>query len=180
MSRCIAFLRAVNVGGRTVKMDALRAAFEELGLSKVQTFIASGNVIFESKSRDLAALERKIEAKLNESFGFEIHTFVRTEKELAAIVEHPAFEAADTASAGAHVIGFIATAPDAAARKIIDGFANDADRFHVNERELYWLSTNKQSESKFSNAAFEKALRTRATFRNISMLRKLLAKLAAG
>ena len=58
MTRCVAFLRAVNVGGRTVKMEALRAAFEALGFEPVQTFIASGNVIFETRARGLAALER--------------------------------------------------------------------------------------------------------------------------
>ncbi len=179
MSRCIAFLRAVNVGGRLVKMDALRAAFEALGLAGVQTFIASGNVIFETRAHDLAALERRIEKQLQASFGFEIETFIRTEAELAAIVAHPAFDAADTVSAGTHVVGFIASAPDAAALKLIQGFDSATDRFHVNARELYWLSARKQSESTFSNAAFERALRTRATFRGIGTLHKLLAKLAA-
>ena len=178
MSRCIAFLRAVNVGGRTVKMDELRAAFEALGLARVQTFIASGNVIFETRTRDLAALERRIETQLKASFGFEIDTFVRTEAELAAIVAHPAFDPAETAAAVTHVVGFIAAAPDAAARAIVAGLASATDRFHLHGRELYWLSTMRQSESAFSNAAFEKALRLRATFRGMSTLRKLLAKLS--
>jgi len=178
MPRCIAFLRAVNVGGRTVKMDALRAAFEALGLTKVQTFIASGNVIFETRARDLVALERRVEAHLHERFGFEIHTFVRTEAELAAIVAHPAFAAAATATAATHVVGFIAAAPDAAAQQLIAGFASAVDRFHVHGRELYWLSTARQSDSKFSNTGFEKVLQRRATFRSITTLRKLLATLA--
>ena len=46
------------------------------------------------------------------------------------------------------------------------------------ERELYWLSTNRQSDSKFSNTGFEKALQRRATFRSITTLRKLLTTLA--
>jgi uncharacterized protein (DUF1697 family) len=175
MPRCIAFLRAVNVGGRTVKMDALRAAFEALGLAKVQTFIASGNVVFETRARDLAALERRIETQLQERFGFEIDTFIRTEAELAAIVAHPAFDAAAAATAATHVVGFIAAAPDAAARQLIAGFASAVDRFHVHGRELYWLSTVRQSDSKFSNTGFEKVLQRRATFRSISTLRKLLA-----
>lgn len=175
MPRCIAFLRAVNVGGRTVKMDALRAAFEALGLAKVQTFIASGNVVFETRARDLAALERRIETQLQERFGFELDTFIRTEAELAAIVAHPAFDAAAAATAATHVVGFIAAAPDAAARQLIAGFASAVDRFHVHGRELYWLSTVRQSDSKFSNTGFEKVLQRRATFRSISTLRKLLA-----
>ena len=55
MARHVALLRAINVGGRIVKMDALRAACEQIGLTKVETFIASGNVIFESPSADPVA-----------------------------------------------------------------------------------------------------------------------------
>src|SRR5450631_163899 len=102
MPCCVAFLRAVNVGGRTVKMDALRAAFEGLALTRIETFIASGNVIFDSRARDLAALERKIEAQLLASFGFEIDAFVRRLDEVAAVAAHPAF---DVAAATTQVVG---------------------------------------------------------------------------
>lgn len=178
MPRCIAFLRAVNVGGRFIKMEALRAAFEALPLTDVSTFIASGNVIFETRARDLAALERKIEAHLQASFGFEIHTFIRTQAELAAIAAHAAFDPAELELANTHVVGFIASAPDAAMAKLIERFHTEADRFHLHGRELHWISRQKQSEVSFSNAAFERALKIRATFRNISTLRKLLEKLS--
>ena len=180
MPRCIAFLRAVNVGGRTVRMEALRAEFEALGLTGVQTFIASGNVIFDTRASDLAALERRIESHLHTGFGFEIHTFIRTADELTAIAAHAAFPAAAVADAATFVVGFLANVPDATALRAVSRFETDADRFHVNDRELYWLSRLKQSESTFSNAAFEKALRLRATFRGMPTLRKLLAKLAGG
>ena len=85
MPRCVAFLRAVNVGGRNVKMDALRGAFEALGVTRVETSIASGNVVFEPRARDLAALARKVEAQLNGSFGFEIHTLIRTAEALRRV-----------------------------------------------------------------------------------------------
>ena len=176
MPRCIAFLRAVNVGGRTVKMDALRAEFVALGLARVETFIASGNVIFDSTARGHVALERRIEARLNAAFGFEIHTFIRSAAALQAIANHPAFDAGAVACARKFVVGFLAAAPDAAALQTIATFNTDVDRFHVHGRELYWLSRQKQSESTFSNAVFEKALRRRATFRGIGTLHRLVAK----
>ena len=179
MPRCIAFLRAVNVGGRSVRMDALRAGFEALGLARVETFIASGNVIFDSPARNLAALERRLEAQLLACFGFEIHTFVRRAAELAEIIEHEAFDTAALAASNTHVVGFMARAPDADALQAIARFDSAVDRFHLHGRELYWLSRQKQSESTFSNAAFEKALRLRATFRGMSTLRRLAAKVAA-
>ena len=174
MPRCIAFLRAVNVGGRFIKMEALRTAFEALGLAKVETFIASGNVIFETRARDLAALERRIEAHLHASFGFEIDTFIRTKAELAAIVAHLAFDAAEAAAANTHVVGFIAKAPEPAVAALLGRFETPNDRFQLHARELHWISSNKQSETTFSNAAFERTLKLRATFRNHSTLRKLL------
>ena len=50
MSRYIAFLKAINVGGHNVKMDQLRKIFESMQFKNVETFIASGNVIFETES----------------------------------------------------------------------------------------------------------------------------------
>jgi uncharacterized protein (DUF1697 family) len=165
MPRCVAFLRAVNVGGRTVKMDALRAAFEALALTRVETFIASGNVIFDSRARDLAALERKIEAQLLASFGFEIDTFVRTLDEVAAVAAHPAF---DSAAATTQVVGFLRSAPTPPALRTIAQMATEVDRLQVQGRELFWFSDNRQSESVFSNAAFERALGMRTTFRSLT------------
>ena len=51
MTRYVAFLRAINVGGHVVKMEALRKLFESMGFQRVETYIASGNVIFDSEAR---------------------------------------------------------------------------------------------------------------------------------
>jgi uncharacterized protein (DUF1697 family) len=92
MFRFIAFLRAINVGrGRTVKMRSLRQVFESLGLSKVATFIASGNVVFETRTKKTKILERKIEGALKEALGYEVRTFVRGETELAKIANYQPF-----------------------------------------------------------------------------------------
>ena len=163
-----------------VKMDALKLQFEALGFANVSTFIASGNVVFDSKVRNHAVLERKIEKQLHAAFGFEIHTFIRTADEVAAVAAHTAFDAAELAAARTHVVGFLASAPDAAALKVIAGFESDIDRFHVHGRELYWLSRLGQSESTFSNALFEKKLGMRSTFRGLNTLHKLLAKYPPG
>ena len=64
MPRLVAFLRAINVGGHIVKMDQLRKLFAELGFANVETFIARGNVLFDSSSKSGPALEKKIEKHL--------------------------------------------------------------------------------------------------------------------
>lgn len=179
MSRCIAFLRAVNVGGRIVKMDALKGQFETLGLANVSTFIASGNVLFDTRARDMAALEQKIEKQLLGAFGFEVHSFVRSAAEVTAIAACRPFDAHELEQAASFVVGFVARPFDAAQQKIVKGFNNELDAFQAQGRELYWMSRNKQSESKFSNAAFERALGLRATFRGMNTVQRIAALKAA-
>src|SRR5207344_913474 len=91
MPKLVAFLRAINVGGHTVGMAALRAEFEALGLKDVETFIASGNVIFTAPPENRAALEQKIERHLHGALGYEVKTFVRTELEVAAVAVYKPF-----------------------------------------------------------------------------------------
>ena len=80
MTRYFAFLRAINVGGRFVKMDKLRQQFELIGLSNVQTYIQSGNAIFDTADTNIAELERKIEEQLQAELGYHVPTLIRTEK----------------------------------------------------------------------------------------------------
>jgi uncharacterized protein (DUF1697 family) len=179
MTRHFAFLRAINVGGHTVTMAKLRGLFEELGFESVETFIASGNVIFSSRSQTAAVLEPKIESHLDKSLGYEVKTFLRTGPELVALSRHKAFPEARVRAAGAYCVGFLAEPLNAAGKKTLAGLKSDVDDFHVNGREVYWLCKLRQHESKFSNVLFEKTLKARVTFRNANTVSKLAAKASA-
>ena len=159
MSRYIAFLRAINVGGHHVNMKELCGLFEDCGLSGVESFIASGNVIFTSSSRNIEAVEKRIETHLGKSLGYEVKTFVRTEAEVAAIAAYAPFTVSRMKSAVACNVAFLDKPLDAAALKLLMTMHSDIDDFHVHGREVYWLCRKKQSESKFSNAVFEKTLK---------------------
>ena len=177
MARAIAFLRAINVGGRhTVTMTELRRMFETMGLKDVETFIASGNVIFSAPPGDPVVLERKIEQHLHKSLGYEVKVFLRTESEVAAIAQYKPFKEARLRTARVLNVAFLAAPLDAAAIKALLALRTDIDDFHVNGREVYWLCMKKQSESKFSNVRFEKIVATRATFRGLNTVAKLAAK----
>ena len=171
----IAFLRAINVGGHVVKMEVLRGHFETLGFSNVETFIASGNVIFESKAKP-ASMQIKIERLLHESLGYEVATFIRTLAEVDAVSRYQAFTAAAMKSAGALCVGFLEKQLDDQACEALMRMKTDIDDFHVNGREVYWLCLNNQSGSTFSNVKFERALKVRATFRGVNTVAKLAAK----
>jgi uncharacterized protein (DUF1697 family) len=179
--RYVAFLRAINVGGHVVKMSELKAVFAGMGLSGVETFIASGNVLFETKATkavDAALLEKKIGAALERALGYEVATFLRTDAEIVALAKYEAFAAEKVAAARAHCVGFLAAplagVPALAAMK---KFESDEDTFHVRGREVFWLCTTGQGNSKFNNARFERSLGLRATWRNVRTVSRLAARL---
>ncbi len=83
--KCIALLRGINVGGkRKVEMKRLRNLFKSLGYASVVTYLNSGNVIFESDTKQ-EILQKEIPERLKKEFGFEIQTLVKTEKEIKKI-----------------------------------------------------------------------------------------------
>jgi uncharacterized protein (DUF1697 family) len=176
MPRYIAFLRAINVGGHTVKMDVLRRHFEAFGFSSVETFIASGNVIFESATKNTRTLEKQIEERLHAALSYEVTTFIRTEGELAAVARHQPFSPARMKTAQALNVAFLAEPLDATAQKKLAALKTDIDDFHVQGREVYWLCRKKQSESTFSNVRLEKTLGRSSTIRGLNTIQKLAAK----
>ncbi len=178
MARFIAFLRAINVGGHNVTMDALRSLFESMRFQQVETFIASGNVIFLSPSRDARALERRIENHLQKFLGYEVKTFIRTDSEVSTIARYQPFEESRVKSAGAICVGFLAEPLEAEVQESLFKLKTDIDDFHVHGREVYWLCEKKQSESTFSNTVFEKKLKVRITFRGVNTIVRLAAKYA--
>ncbi|MGH7936891.1 MAG: DUF1697 domain-containing protein, partial [Chthoniobacterales bacterium] len=91
MHRYVAFLRGINLGKRRVPMSQLKTLFEELGFGEVETFIASGNVLFSSKVRDTRKLEAQIARRLEKSLGYQVGTFVRTTEEVASIGKSKVF-----------------------------------------------------------------------------------------
>jgi uncharacterized protein (DUF1697 family) len=180
MPRLVAFLRAINVGGHVVTMETLRRLFVDLEFDEVETFIASGNVIFSTRGRDAGALERRIERHLGASLGYEVKTFLRTVSEVKAIAEHAPFTPARIQSAGAFSVGFLAEPLDAGSTKALLALRTEIDDFHVHGREVYWLCTRRQGESKFSNVVFEKAVKARVTFRGANTVARLAARYASG
>jgi uncharacterized protein (DUF1697 family) len=172
--RYIAFLRAINVGGHVVKMDRLRALFVEMTFTGVETFIASGNVIFESPSTDAAALEKRIEKHLEKSLGYEVGTFLRSCDEVAAVASHAPFEAKGDCSE--HVV-FLKSPPDKVLAKTVMALCADGDDFRAHRRELYWQRRGLMSESTVA-VPFAKAFGANGTMRSLTTVRKLAAKYA--
>lgn len=178
MTRHVAFLRAINVGGHTVKMDRLRGLFEELGLKNVETFIASGNVLFDAPAVGIAKLETRIEQHLETALGYEVLTYIRPLASLAGVAtDHPF----DTHEANGHAlsIGFLKEPLGVERSAALTALADGYDEFHLSNRQVYWLCHGRMSDSKLFGKVLDRALGCPATFRNVTTVRKLAAKAAA-
>lgn len=173
MERWVAFLRGMNLGGRRIKNEELRAEFEALGLEGVATFRASGNVIFEAVAEE-AELVATIEAGLADSLGYEVPVFLRGAAEVAAIAATEPFGAADVeASKGKVQVQLLAAEPPPAARREALALAAEEDRLAIEGRQLYWLPSGGISESELDLKAIDRALgqgtmRTRGTIEQIA------------
>jgi uncharacterized protein (DUF1697 family) len=178
MPKYVAFLRGMNLGKRRVTNAELEKAFKALKFENVATFIASGNIIFDSRAGE-GPLVKTLEAHLEESFGYPVPTFLRTTAKLAEVAEVRPFAASRHQSAKAYVVGFLAAKVTPAQKKTILGFAGPNDEFHVEDREVYWLSQTLQSESPVFKIPFDKRAGVASTWRNMNTVQRLLAKYSA-
>ncbi len=177
MTEYIAFLKAINVGGHTVKMDHLKKLFEKMGFESVETFIASGNVVFETKSKSMDTIKRKIETELEKSLGYKVATFIRSTEELKEISEHKPFKESDLANRQNYLyIGFLDNQPNKDSQKKVSELSDVANEFHFNKTELYWLCRKNFRDSGITGKTLEKVLGMETTIRNSTTIRKMAAR----
>ena len=177
MPKYIAFLKAINVGGHTVKMDYLKKLFEKMDFENVETFIASGNVIFDTKLKIQNSIKQKIEQELEKSLGYKVGTFIRTTKELKEISEYKPFKDSDLTNVqNSLYIGFLDYQPDKEKQKKVLAISDKANEFHFNKTELYWLCRKNFSDSGITGKVLEKSLGMETTIRNSTTIKKITTK----
>jgi uncharacterized protein (DUF1697 family) len=148
MARYAAFLRGMNLGGRRITNTELGAAVAAIGFEEVETFRASGNVIFSAGGGGEAAVARRLETGLAESLGYEVPVFLRSATEVRAIAAQEPFEpAAVDGSTGKLQVALLQERPSAKSRREALAMATDEDRLAIEGRELYWLPSGGMSES---------------------------------
>ncbi len=160
MERYVAFLRGINLGNRRVKSPELIGHFEAMGFEDVATFRASGNVVFVDPAGDTEAkVQARVEAGLEEGLGYDVATFLRSAKEVAAIAaREPHDPAAIEASKGKPQVVLLARKPSAKAKKALQEIAPPGDQMVVEGRELHWLPTVGLSETELDVKALDAAL----------------------
>jgi uncharacterized protein (DUF1697 family) len=167
VTRLVAFLGGINVGGHRVTMDRLRAEVSSLGYTDVATYIASGNVVFSAAAgRDH---ERLLEAHLAERFGWPVPSFVRTAAEVRGIAAADPF--GGTPDGFTHMVALCRTDADA---ERVDALGDGRNRFVVDGREVHWLIEGGMSTSGITSPKLLRAF-GQATLRNIKTMRGLVA-----
>jgi uncharacterized protein (DUF1697 family) len=177
VTTCVAFLRAINVSGRYVKMAVLAEHFRQLGLSPVRTYINSGNVVLKLPRRPAAGLAARIEDGLEPLLGFRSEVFLRTADEVRAVAASALTHERQVPALGEVNIAFLAAPLNGEQSAALHSLRSELDDFAHDGPHIYWLCRGRQSDSKFSNAALERRLRLRCTFRRVSMLQGLVTTL---
>ncbi len=173
--RYISILRGINVGGnRKILMKDLKSLYEGLGFSKVETYIQSGNVVFESDEKlSNADLEVKIQQAITETFGFEVPVIIRTADEWAkSIVNNPFWKEKDTDIDRLHLT-CLKEVPSPELLEKIKLFQFLPDRYEIIGKDVFIFCASGYGTSKLVNSFFESKLKTPATTRNWKTLMKL-------
>lgn len=179
MTRYVALLRAVNVGGTgKLPMSELKKAVESIGARDVSTYIASGNVLFEARGTE-AAVAKQIQGALRAKQKLDTDVLVRTAAQLEPLVNDHAFADRGAPGAKLHVV-FLSAAPAASAIAKLDPSRSPGDEIAVRGREIHWYTPNGAGQSKLSMAYFERVLGVAGTTRNLNTVTKLLALLRGG
>jgi uncharacterized protein (DUF1697 family) len=175
MAVVISLLRGVNVGGHNkIQMESLRALYESLKLRDPQTYVQSGNVVFRTQERDLTMLARRIENKIEQSFGFRPAVILRTPSELRDVIARNPFAARRGIDPSRLLVTFLAGDPGAEAREQLRKINAEPEELHIAGRELYIYFPNGMARPKLSWVAIEKKLKTSGTGRNWNSVTKLL------
>jgi len=174
MKTYIAILRGINVGGRNlVRMNELKAYLKTLNFINIQTYIQSGNVIFEYNSVDTHELQRQIGDLIMEKYGYKVSVIVKTISELSQVLTHNPFINTRNEDIKKLHVTFLSKVPDA---KLLDGFLriqNPPDEYIYTDDVIYLFCPNGYGRTKFTNNFIENKLDVQATTRNWKTTKKL-------
>jgi len=179
MRTFVALLRAVNVGGTgKLPMADFRALLKKLGYVNIETYIQSGNAVFDAagKPAEIAAV---LAAALEKLTGAPVGVIIRTHEELGRVIAENPF-AAEAAADGARVhVGFLAGPAGKGAKAALDGivakYPARRDRYHLAGDTLYFHFPDGAGETKFSGKTLDRAIGVIATGRNWNTVLKLHA-----
>ena len=168
----IALLRGINVSGqKLIKMTDLKELFQSLGCNNVQTYIQSGNVVFESAETEPSNLESQIMQAISSKYGFDVEVMVRTVEEFGRIIEKNPFPEAE---GNKLYISFFRNPQQEIPFEELDKVKSDSEVYLFFESVMFLYCPEGYGITKLSNPFIEKKLKTVATTRNLNTVLKLI------
>jgi uncharacterized protein (DUF1697 family) len=173
MTTYIALLRGINVGkNNRIKMADLKSLLETMGLTKVKTYIQSGNVLFEAND-EAEQLCQRLEDEISKTFGFPVPVILRTAEEYEQIIRDCPYSI-DSLQEGESVqLAFLADEPCKEKLETLRMYKSDPDECFINRKEVYLFLRQSILDSKL--AAQLPKLGVPATVRNWKTVIKLSA-----
>lgn len=173
-TKYVALLRGINVGGKNkIKMETLREMCVSLGYENVKTYINSGNVIFETALFENSQLASRIEAAIEEEFGFKIRTIVRSMSEIENIVANNPFKGMFENDKDLHVFFLDEEMPEEK-RDLLLSNNNDNEQYFVRGSEIFCLLKISVLDSLMGKDYIAKKLKLASTARNWRTVNKIL------
>src|SRR3954469_3773248 len=176
MKTYIALLRGINVSGqKMIKMAALLEMFNTLNVKNVKTYIQSGNVVFQYKGSDLEILQKKIEKKIKETFGFDVPVILVPADSMEGVLKsNPFIKKKECDFDKLYFIFFNGTIDKKLLDKITEGNYG-TDEFAVKGNIIYLHLPNNYGNTKLNNNFFENKLKITASARNLKTMNALKA-----
>ncbi len=170
MSTYISILRGINVGGqKKIKMTDLKKLYENLGFDNVQTYIQSGNVVFESNETNIKKLEQLIFEGIKKQYGFEVPNIILKPEEIENALKTNPFKDIDKM-----YFTFLAETPTKENIEKLYTYSFDDEYYELIDKVVYFHCPNGAGRAKMSNNFFENKLKVMATSRNLNTTKKLL------
>ncbi|MGC6429925.1 MAG: DUF1697 domain-containing protein [Jejuia sp.] len=173
MTKYIALLRGINVSGqKKIPMAELRKILSEVGLENVQTYIQSGNVIFQSLETKKQVLTSKIQESIKACFGFEVPILVLKPEDLQQIFDSCPFP--QEKKENSYFMMLYSEADDVLVEEI-SKISYPNEEFLITDSAVYFYCSVGYGKAKLGNNFFERKLKVTATARNYNTMVKLLS-----
>ena len=170
MQTFISLLRGINVSGqKKILMVDLKSLYEELGFTNVQTYIQSGNVLFEHKEITPAKLQEMIFDKIQGHYGFEVPNLILSLNEIEEALKNNPYQDIEKP-----YFTFLSEIPKQEDIDVLNSISFDNEIFELKGKVLYAHYPNGAGRAKMNNNLIERKLKVRATTRNLNTTKKLL------
>ena len=164
MNTYISMLRGINVSGqKKIRMADLKSLYKSQGLAEVQTYVQSGNVVFDSEEQDIAKLRKSIETQIEKAYGFSVPLLIRSSDDFRRIIESHPFAGEEPVRV---LVTFLYEHPEGSKWNDLNHYKDKVDEFALGEQEIFLFCPGGYGKSKLSNNFFENKLGVIATTRN--------------